>query len=35
MSDLGRFLDAQEHDYDIALSEIRSGHKRSHWISID
>ena len=32
MYDLSRFLKAQERDYDTALSEIRSGHKRSHWI---
>ena len=32
MSDLKRFLEAQKDDYDIALAEIRSGHKRSHWI---
>ena len=31
-SDLSRFLKAQEHDYARALSEIRSGHKRSHWM---
>ena len=30
--DLSRFKKAQERDYDTALSEIRSGHKRSHWI---
>lgn len=30
--DLKRFLDAQKYDYDPALREIRSGHKRSHWI---
>lgn len=30
--DLNRFINAQNGDYDIALSEIRSGHKRSHWI---
>ena len=30
--DLARFVDAQEHDYDQALFEIRSGRKRSHWI---
>ena len=30
--DLQRFLDAQEQDYEQALSEIRSGRKRSHWI---
>ncbi len=32
MNDLKRFLDAQERDYAIALSEIRSGRKRSHWM---
>ena len=32
MADLSRFIKAQEQDYEIALSEIRSGHKRSHWI---
>lgn len=32
MYDLNRFLKAQERDYDTALSEIRSGRKRSHWI---
>ena len=32
MSDLSRFIKAQEKDYERALSEIRSGHKRSHWI---
>ena len=30
--DLKRFLLAQEGDYDRALSEIRSGRKRSHWM---
>ncbi len=30
--DLKRFLQAQEDDYRIALSEIRSGRKRSHWM---
>ena len=29
---LQRFVEAQEHDYQQALSEIRSGGKRSHWI---
>ena len=29
---LGRFLEAQEHDYDRALAEIRSGRKRTHWM---
>lgn len=30
--DLDRFLKMQERDYDVALSEIKSGQKRSHWI---
>jgi uncharacterized protein (DUF1810 family) len=30
--DLGRFVQAQAHDYEQALSEIRSGRKQSHWI---
>lgn len=29
---LSRFIQAQERDYDQALSEIRSGRKRSHWM---
>ena len=29
---LARFLQAQEHNYEQALSEIRSGRKRSHWM---
>ncbi len=29
---LGRFLLAQEDDYPVALSEIKSGRKRSHWM---
>jgi uncharacterized protein (DUF1810 family) len=29
---LNRFLKAQESDYAIALSEIRSGRKKSHWM---
>ena len=32
MNDLNRFLTAQEKDYAIALSEIKSGRKRSHWM---
>lgn len=32
MSSLDRFLKAQAGSYDAALSEIRAGHKRSHWI---
>lgn len=31
-TNLKRFLDAQAQDYATALSEIRSGRKRSHWI---
>lgn len=27
-----RFIDAQEHTYEQALSEIKSGEKRGHWI---
>lgn len=30
--DLDRFLKAQEGAYDVALDELRSGRKRSHWI---
>lgn len=29
---LGRFIQAQDDDYERALSEIRSGRKRSHWM---
>ena len=29
---LNRFVEAQEGDYERALSEIRSGQKRSHWM---
>jgi uncharacterized protein (DUF1810 family) len=29
---LSRFLQAQKEDYEQALSEIRSGRKRSHWM---
>jgi len=29
---LQRFLDAQEHDYPMALREISNGRKLSHWI---
>ena len=31
-SDLSRFHRAQARDYDRALSEIRAGYKRSHWM---
>ncbi len=30
--DLNRFLPAQEEDYPQALSEVKSGRKRSHWM---
>ena len=30
--DLNRFVDAQDADYDAAITEIRSGRKRSHWM---
>lgn len=30
--DLERFVVAQERDYAIALEEIKSGYKRSHWM---
>lgn len=29
---LQRFIDAQQKDYAIALSEIKQGRKRSHWM---
>jgi uncharacterized protein (DUF1810 family) len=29
---LQRFLDAQKHDYSIALHEIKNGRKHSHWM---
>jgi len=29
---LGRFVDAQEGVFDIALSELRAGSKQSHWM---
>ena len=29
---LQRFVDAQQTDYQMALSEIKKGQKRSHWI---
>ena len=32
MKKLDRFLVAQERDYPVALAEIRSGHKQSHWM---
>lgn len=32
MQNLDRFIKAQERDYNIALEEIKSGHKQSHWV---
>jgi len=32
MSDLGRFIQAQQGVYQQALIEVRSGRKRSHWM---
>lgn len=32
MNDLQRFLDAQESDYQTALTEIENGRKQSHWM---
>ena len=32
MEGLERFIKAQEQTYDIALQEVRSGRKHSHWI---
>lgn len=29
---LDRFIKAQERDYNIALSEIKAGKKKSHWV---
>ncbi|MBQ9328900.1 MAG: DUF1810 domain-containing protein [Solobacterium sp.] len=29
---LDRYLEAQEHTYQIALAELRSGRKQSHWM---
>src|SRR4051794_16243192 len=29
---LEKFVDAQEHTYDKALSELRHGEKRGHWM---
>lgn len=30
--DLARFISAQQESYDLALSEVRNGHKSSHWM---
>jgi uncharacterized protein (DUF1810 family) len=31
-SDLNRFVEAQQYNYDNALSEIKNGRKTSHWM---
>jgi uncharacterized protein (DUF1810 family) len=31
-TDLNRFLNAQEKDFENALAEIKSGKKESHWM---
>jgi len=31
-TDLKRFTDAQERDYEVAFNEIKNGRKRSHWM---
>lgn len=31
-NDLQRFISAQQRDYETALSEIKNGRKRSHWM---
>jgi len=30
--DLTRYIEAQEQTYDLALSEIKAGHKTGHWM---
>ena len=32
MKSLERFLEAQEESYNIAIKEIKAGHKRTHWM---
>lgn len=32
MTELNRFLDAQEYDYELALNEIKNGRKVNHWM---
>ena len=32
INSLDRFIEAQEHVYDIALREVMQGQKRSHWM---
>lgn len=32
IEDMKRFIEAQDHHYQLALSEVRSGKKQSHWV---
>lgn len=32
MSDLNKFIEAQEKQYAVALAEMKVGHKNSHWM---
>lgn len=32
MAGISRFIDAQEEMYEVALNEIKNGHKESHWM---
>lgn len=32
MHNLDRFIKAQEYSYQVALQEVKSGYKRSHWM---
>jgi uncharacterized protein (DUF1810 family) len=32
MPGLERFIEAQDHNYQLALAEVRSGKKQSHWV---
>lgn len=32
MESLNRFIEAQEYNYDMALSEVKNGRKVSHWM---
>ena len=34
MEDLNRFIEAQEDYFDIAYEEIKSGKKKTHWITV-
>ena len=32
MMNLERFISAQKNNYEIALKEIKNGHKETHWM---